>query len=111
MPPLAPARLHAAEAEVVGAGVRGALAAGAGLVGRAILVGTQVRAAPHHALGDARLARVETVAGALRVDGRPAAGRETGVVIVAVPVGTPLPDVARHVVEAVAVGRERPDRG
>src|SRR5207302_1158657 len=46
--------------------------------------------------------------GALRVAAGAGGGRR---VAGAVPIGTPLPHVARHVVQAVAVGREGGDRG
>src|SRR5205814_9451067 len=87
-----------------------ALAARPHFVGGAVLVRTQIRSAPHHALGDAALGGVETVGRALGVPGRLRAGRQLLVGVVAIPVGAPLPDVAGHVVQAVAVGRERADR-
>src|ERR1700747_3475257 len=58
---------HAAEAKMIGPGIRGALAAGAGLVGGAVLVGAQIRSAPHDALGDARFRGIKTVRRALGI--------------------------------------------
>src|SRR5204863_8083655 len=83
------------------AGVDGAFAAAAGHVAGAVLVGAEKGAAALHALGHAGLLGVEAVRRAVGV----AAGA-SGIVVRAVPVGAPLPDVAGHVVEAEAVGRE-----
>src|SRR5258706_2965227 len=44
---------------------------------------------------------------AARVFGNAARFRHIGLVLLRIPVGCPFPDVADHVVEAVAVGRER----
>src|SRR5258706_4415155 len=44
---------------------------------------------------------------AARVFGNAARFRHIGLVLLRIPVGRPFPDVADHVVEAVAVGRER----
>ena len=70
------------------------------------------RAAAVHALLLRRLTRVERRVRALRVTRDAACGGELRVVVGPIPVAGPLPDVAGHVVEAVAVGRElrhRPD--
>src|SRR5258705_13153491 len=52
---------HTAESHVIGSGIGRALPARPRLVGGAILVGAQVRAAALHPLGDAALGGIEAV--------------------------------------------------
>src|SRR4029453_15243966 len=84
---------------VGGAGVDRLGHAGGRAVAPAVVGGAQMRAALHHLAGD----------------GRPVAGRGAaavvGVAVGLVPVAGPLPDVADHVEQAVAVGREPAHRG
>src|SRR5262245_39008295 len=83
-------------------------------VAAAVVGGTKVRAALDHLAGylDARLARVvaRTFGSAARILGNAARLRRIGLVLLRIPVGGPFPDVADHVVDAVAVGRERRHR-
>src|SRR5262245_29615779 len=107
--PCSLARLHAPEADVRHAGVRRTPVAGAGPVARAVAVVAQERAAlldPQRGVG---LAGVETLLRAGGVDNDSLAG-PLAVQVHLVPVTAPLPDVAGHVVEAVAVRREGLDR-
>ena len=93
------------------AGVRAAAVPGAGPVARAVAVVAQERAAALHALRRERPARVVGSAPGpvgLTTTPWPARWRYRSR---SVPVGAPLPDVAGHVVQAVAVGRERLHRG
>src|SRR4051812_32178546 len=95
-------RLHgvagAAEPEVTGGAVRRVGAAGGNPVAVAVRAVAEVGAAAHHAAG-AGLRAFRVATGAVDVERR------------VEPVGAPLPDVAGHVVEAVAVRRVRRDRG
>src|SRR5688572_13043312 len=75
----------------------------------AVLIGAQVRSAFQHALGGAGLLRIETVIRALRVPRDRSGARERAVVIRAVPIGAPLPDVASHVEQAKSIRRKRAD--
>src|SRR4051812_29299954 len=106
-----PSVLDATETKVAGAGVGVALAPATGHVARAVLVGAEVRPALHDALGGAGLGGAAAVGRALRVHREVRLPRQTRVVVRAVPVGAPLPHVAGHGVQAVAVGRERADGG
>ena len=90
--------------------VRSTFSAGPDFVCRAVLVRAQVGAAAHHALGGAGFAGVVTIVRTLGIVYRLGAGREPVVIIMPVPIGTPLPDVAGHVGQPIAVGRERADR-
>src|SRR6266581_5288660 len=101
----------AAEADVRHAGVDHLRLARGGTVAEAVVRGAEVRAALDHLARDAELRLVRVVALGLRddarVDGRAAAGLDDLVGAGGdVPVARPLPDVARHVVEPVAVRRE-----
>ena len=79
-------------------------------VAPAVVRRTEVRAALEHLARDAgpRLARIVAALGpgAARVRGHAAGLGRVGLVLRRVPVGRPFPDVADHVVDAVAVGRE-----
>ena len=81
--------------------------AGGRPVAQAVVRRAQVRAALDHRRGIR--ARRPMLPGAARVRGHAARVRRL-VGVRREAVGRPLPDVAGHVVEAVAVGRERPDR-
>src|SRR6266852_3210354 len=91
-------RHHATEADMIRPAVRSAFPACPDFVRRAVLVRTQVRAAAHHTLGRAGFAGIVTVARTLWIPGRLSRSGEFPVVITPVPLGTPLPDVAGHVV-------------
>src|SRR4029079_5458336 len=80
-----------------------AFAASAHHVARAILIGAEEGPATHHALGLRRFRWIERrlVTAWTRRD---ATRCERSVVVGPVPVADPLPDIARHVVEPVAVG-------
>ncbi len=86
-------------------------ATGGRAVAAAVGVGTQERAALDHLAGHAelRLRRIEAVRLAATARVVRDAARLVGVLRVTrrVPVGRPLPDVPRHVVQAEAVGGER----
>ena len=104
----------AAEADVAHPGVDHLRPAGGGAVALAVAVGAQVRAALDHLAGDAEL-RLGRVVAALHRRPRPFgrdAARRLGVLGVSrrPPVRRPLPHVAGHVVQAVAVGGVRADR-
>src|SRR5437016_4032641 len=90
---------------MVAGGVYLSLAARADHVARAILVGTKERAAPLYPLPFPRLGGIEGRGRPLGVADRLAGPGQGFVVIRPVPVGAPLPDVAGHVVQAVAVRR------
>src|SRR5690606_996883 len=99
----------APEAEVTGGGVHGLRHAGSRAVPPAVVRRAQVGTALDHLAGDADVRRVRVVARvafpAARVRAR-AAGTDS-VALLLVPIARPLPDVAGHLVEPVAVGRER----
>ncbi len=86
----------AAEAEVVEAAVGRGVAAGGDAIVAAKVFGAQPRATFDHALCAARRPR--------RI-----VGRARRIVIVRVPIGAPLPDVADHVGQTVTVRRETAD--
>src|SRR5271165_7168475 len=83
------------------------LPAPADLIARAELIGAQKRPASNDALDDTWFLRIEAGGGTLRIRGDVARRGERLVVIGAVPIGRPFPDIARHVVQAVAVRRIR----
>src|SRR5436190_9941277 len=58
------------------------------------------------ALFFARLRRIKRRIGALRIVGYAAFVRQRLVVVRAIPIAAPFPDIARHVVETVTIGRE-----
>src|SRR5262249_14707659 len=101
---------YASEALVAGAGVHHLRSSGGRPVAQAVGVGAQVRTALDDLAGDRELglggveARLATAPARV---GRDAARLVDLVgVTLAPPVGRPLPDVAGHVVEPEAVGRE-----
>src|SRR5262249_30713166 len=87
------------------AGVGRAAVPGAGPVAPAVRGMAQEGTALLAAQRRVGLPRVEALLGALRVDDHPPAG-SLPIKVGLVPVVAPLPDVAGHVVQAVAVGRE-----
>ena len=95
--------LDAPEAEVIGAGAELTLATRADDVARAVLIGAKKRTAAMDALLLAWLGRVVRRIRTGRVVRHGTANRERGVVVGAVPVARPLPDVAGHVVQAEPV--------
>src|SRR4029079_17695071 len=98
---------HAAEAEMTGCSVDRLRHPGGRAVAAAVVRRAQVRSALHDLARDARWILSVNAAYA----SRPATAGGGGVGMTRVPVRCPLPDVADHVVHAVAVGRERADRG
>src|SRR4030081_986351 len=74
-----------------------------------VLIGAKKRSAFLHALGDVNFLRIKAVWRSLRIARYPIA-LKLCVVIRAIPVGNPLPDISRHVVEAKLVEREGCDR-
>src|SRR4051794_19851336 len=91
---------------MIGAGIDIALAARTDHVARAELVRAEKRAAAVHALFHAGLGGIERARWPLRIAGDGGARGQLRVVVLAIPVGDPFPDVAGDVVEAVAVGRK-----
>src|SRR5262245_60941375 len=102
--------LHAAKAEMVGAGADLAPAARADDVARAVLIGAEKRPAAMDLLGLLRLGRIERRDRAARIACDAACRRELRIVIGTIPVADPLPDVSRHVVEAVRIRGKLRDR-
>src|SRR5450755_2117172 len=104
-------RLHAAEADVITAGVNVPFAARSHHVTGAILIRAEERTAAMHPLG---LVIAGIVAGGrtLRIAYYRTATRqlEPRIIVRPIPVAAPLPHVARHVVKSVAVRRELCDR-
>src|SRR5439155_1263351 len=95
---------------MVGAGVDLAFAARADNVARAVLVVAKKRAAAMHALLLVRLSWIKWRIGTLRIVRYAPFVRQRLVIIGAIPIAAPFPDVARHVVKAVTVRRKRFDR-
>src|SRR5437763_6806328 len=84
-----------------------------GPVTAAIVWCAKMRAALEHLAGNPDFGQAGVVARGLRsstrVFGDAASLRRVGFVLLRIPVGRPLPDVADHVVDAVAIGREGDD--
>src|SRR5712672_4362516 len=80
----------------------------------AIVRRAQVRAALKHLAWnpDIRLTRVVArgLGSAARIFRNATRLRRIGFVLLRIPIGRPFPDIAEHVVQAVAVSRERGDR-
>src|SRR5262245_55371253 len=95
---------HTPKADVSHPRVRAAPVAGARAVAGAVAVVAQERAALLDALRHERPGRVNRAVRSRRIDREPAGALAIQVALV--PVGAPFPDVAGHVVEAAAVGRE-----
>src|SRR4051812_45175602 len=77
-----------------------------------VVRGAQMRSALHDASRnpDLRRARIETLVLSAPTRVFHGAAGVLDLAVVRVPVGGPLPDVSRHVVKPVPVGRERTDR-
>src|SRR5262245_40015612 len=103
--PLSACRFHATESKVIAR--RGALAlpSRADHVPRAILIRAEERSAAVDTFLFGGLGRVERCAGAGGVAREPAR-RERAVIVRAIPIAAPLPDIAGHVVQPVRIGRE-----
>src|SRR5262249_4296913 len=105
-------RTHdAAEAEVAGGRIDRLRHPRRRPIAPAIIRRAQIRTTLHHLARDANPGCVRVVAllcfASARVVDRAAGSLYLAVILV--PVGGPFPDVAGHLVEAVAVGRERAD--
>src|SRR5215470_15619023 len=105
----------AAKADVARGGVDGLGVTCRGPVAAAVTRCAQVRAALQYLARDADVRLAFIVAALLgrtvRILRKAARAWRGNFVLRAVPVGSPLPHVADHVVEAIAVGRIRGDRG
>src|SRR5581483_2876971 len=88
---------HTAKAKVVESAVRRRVAACGGPVVRTVIFAAQPRAATHCAFSSRNRA--------VRIN----CGTD-GIILLIEPVGTPLPDIARHIVKAVTVRREAAHR-
>ena len=82
-----------------------------GHVTDAILICAEERSALLHALCDAGFSRVETVRRSLRIADYFAVLRDLLIIIGAIPIGAPFPNVARHVGQTISIGRKRAHRG
>src|SRR5258708_2160169 len=80
-------------------------------VAGAILVGTKERAATVHFFLFRRLRGTKWRGRALGISGHAPCGDQPCVIVHAIPIAGPLPDVAGHVIEAVAVRRILRDWG
>src|SRR5215472_4103197 len=96
-------RHHAAETEMVCAGVDLALSPCAHHVAGAVLIGAQKGTAPLNFLWLVRLFRIQRRIGPLRISCYSTSAGQLGVVIGLIPVTGPLPNVAGHVVEPVSI--------
>src|SRR5258705_1264612 len=105
----------APKTDMAGGGVDRLGVAGSGTIAPAVIRRAQMRAAFDDLAGnfDGRLARIVTrgLGAAARVFRNGAGFWHVGFMLLRVPVGGPFPDIADHVVNAIAVGRERRDRG
>src|SRR5712671_6056093 len=83
-------------------------------IAAAVIGSAEMRAALEHLAWspDVRLTRVVArgLWSAARIFRNAARLRRIGVMLLRIPIGRPFPDIADHVVEAVAVGRECGDR-
>src|SRR5271167_3425447 len=95
---------NAAEAQVVCARAHLTLAARANHIARTILVGAEIRPAAVDFLGLVRLAGIEGSIRSLRVADDASLAGKLRIVVWPIPVGGPLPHVARHIIKAIAVG-------
>src|ERR1700728_359289 len=82
------------------------LAPRTGDIALAILVGAKIRSSFLHALGNAEFLRIKAVAWSLRVERDRSVVLKLRVVVGAIPVRNPLPNISRHVIEAEIVGRK-----
>src|ERR1700733_3413948 len=86
-----------------------AFAASSDHIAGAILIGTQKGSAAHDPLGYTTLGRIEGVVRASRVAADCTGGGELPIVVGAVPVCDPLPDVSGHVIKPISIGRKLGD--
>src|SRR5215469_11418213 len=98
---------HATEPEVIRPRIEFPFSAAPGYVPRTVLVGAKERTAALHALAHARLVGIQAIRRSLRVNHNLSAGCQGGVVIGAIPIRSPLPDVACHVEQTVSICRKR----
>src|SRR4030095_7816254 len=94
------------DAKVIGTGIDLSLAARADDVARTILVVAKKRAAALDPLFFRRLRWIERGVGPFGISRYAAGFGQIRVVVRPVPIAAPLPDVARHVVEAISVRRK-----
>jgi hypothetical protein len=92
---------HTAKTEMVGAGADLSFPSGANHVARAILIRAQKRAASHGSLGLVGFARIERGNWTGWIIGRPASLGKLQLVVRAIPVAHPVPDISGHVVQAI----------
>src|SRR5688572_4512047 len=95
--------LNAAKAEMIAAGGDLALTTRADHVAGAVLVRAKERAAAMNALLLRRFSRIERRFRTLRVFGHTTGAGQLRVGVGPIPVGAPLPDVSRHIEEAVGI--------
>jgi hypothetical protein len=102
---------HTTKAEVICSRIGRSPSASARDIPRAVLIGAKKRACALHTFRHAGLGGVETIRRPFRID-RDFAARGQGLVVVgAIPIGGPLPYVARHIEQTIPVGGERSYRG
>src|SRR5688500_16308363 len=103
----------ASEADVAHPGVDHLRPASAGAIAHAVAAGTEVGAALDHLAGHSELRLPPVVAGvdgaASRITRNAAGSVDFARMAIGVPVGGPIPDIAGHVVQPVAVRREGSD--
>jgi hypothetical protein len=100
---------QAPEANVIGSRIVAAPHAGGNPIAGAVAGMTKKRSSTDDALERRGLVRIKTLRGACRIP-RDASGGVGCVGVGSVPIGTPLPDVAGHIVEAISVGLECANR-
>lgn len=86
--------------------VWGTFHSGAGAIAGAIEIAAQKGTAAHDFFGCAWFIGVKTVRRSSRI-----LGGAVGIIVRAVPILAPFPDIAGHVVEVVAIGGKRSDGG
>src|SRR5207249_3273327 len=94
-------REHTAKPEVIGSCVGLALASSACDITGAILIRAEKRSATLDAFAHAGLTGIETIGGSGRIHRNVSRRREALIIIGTVPVGGPLPHVARHIEKSV----------
>ena len=94
---------YKAKTQMVCARVWLALAACADHIAGAVLIGAEKRAAAVDALFNAGFVRVVRIVRPMRILGDTARRRKLFVVIGPVPIAAPLPDIAGHVIQPIAV--------
>src|SRR5215467_7072443 len=99
--------LNAAKAQVTRSCADLALAPSADQIPGAILIRAKERATAHGSLWLTRLRRIERGFRSLGVTRRASRGRELAIIVRTIPVADPLPHIAGHVIQSIAVWRER----